>query len=355
MSKTRINQWKCPHCPQTSSRRWNLEVHINRRHGGTGYAIQTTSSYASSIAARQPVPSVDSPEIGTSVSPGLFNNQDYHDTNRIINRRVEEAKNNKGSLEEFQKTIHEYIRWLRPLAEFQDLLRRISPSLSQQPMASLLPQLFLASIFEANNVIGNDWLPTGYKVQSCNRCLDGNMFEPVFASIQMEALSKEMVGHYCMPKAQAALYQKQDKRDLINRVHRDLLYFLINVVNSRINLKGTQDRVLLISQELDNEFLRQYSKAMFPMGTLNRTWKKQEEFIDLGPIKNHAENDNMNKEEHWSVRATKKEGQQREKIIKIDMNELKEFLCITKATFGAFRIRVREDGLVHCFLISVIF
>jgi hypothetical protein len=42
---------------------------------------------------------------------------------------------------------------------------------------------------------------------------------------------------------------------------------------------------------------------------LNRTWKKQEEFIDLGPIKNHAENDNMNKEEHWAVRTTKKKGQ----------------------------------------------
>ena len=63
----------------------------------------------------------------------------------------------------------------------------------------------------------------------------------------------------------------------------------------------------------------------------------------------------MNKEEHWAVRATKKEGQQREKIIKIDMYELKEFLSIRRATFGAFRIRVCEDGLVRCFLISVIF
>jgi hypothetical protein len=116
-----------------------------------------------------------------------------------------------------------------------------------------------------------------------------------------------------MPKAQAALDQKQDKADLIKQVHRDLLYFLINVVNSRINLKGTQDGVHLMSQELDKDFLRKYSNAMFPLG-LNRTWKKQE-----------------------------------------DMNELKEFLSITKATFGAFRIRVCEDGLVRCFLISVIF
>jgi hypothetical protein len=108
-----------------------------------------------------------------------------------------------------------------------------------------------------------------------------------------------------------------------------------------------------MSQELDNEFLTQYSNSTFPMETLNRTWKKQEEFIDLGPIKNHAENDNMN--EHWSIRTTKKEGHQLEKIIRIDMNELKEFLWIAKATFGAFQVRVYEDGPVRCFLMSVIF
>ena len=128
-----IKQWRCPHCPQTSSRPWNLGVHIKRRHGEIGYPIQTTSS-------------VDSPEIGMSVSSGLFDNQDYHNTNQIINRREKEAESNKDSLEGFQKTIHEYIGWLRPLAELQDLLRRLSPSLSQQPMASLLPQLFLSSI-----------------------------------------------------------------------------------------------------------------------------------------------------------------------------------------------------------------
>ena len=73
-----------------------------------------------------------------------------------------EWKKPKTILEEFQKTIHEYIRWLRSLAEFQDLL----------------------SLFEASNVIGSDRLPTGYRVRFCNGCLDGNMFEPVFASIQ---------------------------------------------------------------------------------------------------------------------------------------------------------------------------
>jgi hypothetical protein len=45
-------------------------------------------------------------------------------------------------------------------------------------MASFLPLLSLAGLFEASNVIGSDRLPTGYRVRFCNGCLDGNMFEP---------------------------------------------------------------------------------------------------------------------------------------------------------------------------------
>src|SRR5437660_1463581 len=33
----RVKQWKCPHCDQTSSRHWNLKIHIKRKHGGIGF------------------------------------------------------------------------------------------------------------------------------------------------------------------------------------------------------------------------------------------------------------------------------------------------------------------------------
>ncbi len=38
MSKQR-QKWCCPYCSQRSSRRWNLEVHIKRRHNGIGEPI----------------------------------------------------------------------------------------------------------------------------------------------------------------------------------------------------------------------------------------------------------------------------------------------------------------------------
>jgi len=32
--------WYCPNCPQASARHWNLEIHINRKHLGTGQPIR---------------------------------------------------------------------------------------------------------------------------------------------------------------------------------------------------------------------------------------------------------------------------------------------------------------------------
>jgi hypothetical protein len=321
-------------------------VHIKRWHHGIGHPIETTLKSASSIADNQLAPSLNSTEMRKNVLPGS-NYRRYRDFNQDINRGEKELVSSTDSLEG-------EVKYLRLLVERKDLLKHLSPSLSQQSITSLLhPQL--PNTFQINNTMEFDWLPTGYRIRFCNRCLDGNMCEPVFASAQMEALSKEMVGHYCMPEAMAVLDQKQNKMDLIKRVHGELFSTLSNIVSVRIGLKGTRDEVDLKCKELDNEFLTQYRHTGFPIGTMNRTWKKPEEFIDLAPIIDYAEHNNMNKEKHWAVRAAEKEGQNHEKIIKIDMNELKEFLKIAKATYGVFRGRIGDDGPVRCFLMSIIF
>jgi hypothetical protein len=36
------NIYYCPHCDQRSTRRWNLQTHIKRRHEGIGRPIPTT-------------------------------------------------------------------------------------------------------------------------------------------------------------------------------------------------------------------------------------------------------------------------------------------------------------------------
>jgi hypothetical protein len=35
-----LKKWQCPHCPQDSSRAWNMRVHINRAHSGFGEPVE---------------------------------------------------------------------------------------------------------------------------------------------------------------------------------------------------------------------------------------------------------------------------------------------------------------------------
>ena len=37
---SRLKKWQCPHCPQDSSRAWNIRVHINRAHSGFGEPVE---------------------------------------------------------------------------------------------------------------------------------------------------------------------------------------------------------------------------------------------------------------------------------------------------------------------------
>jgi hypothetical protein len=48
----KIKRWLCPFCSQTSTRYWNLKVHIHRRHNGIGEPILTAAgSFNSSYDA----------------------------------------------------------------------------------------------------------------------------------------------------------------------------------------------------------------------------------------------------------------------------------------------------------------
>jgi hypothetical protein len=35
-----LKKWQCPHCPQDSSRAWNIRVHISRAHSGFGRPVE---------------------------------------------------------------------------------------------------------------------------------------------------------------------------------------------------------------------------------------------------------------------------------------------------------------------------
>jgi hypothetical protein len=200
----------------------------------------------------------------------------------------------------------------------------------------------------------NNELPAGYKVQLCNKCLPGNRLEPIFASqIEMEALTK--VNHICEAASPASSIQqehiKNSSTNIINEAQVSLVSYLLQVVNMRIGLQGgggARVDVHLKAQELNS------SKLLLPhMGNKklpeNRSWIEEEDYFDLDNI---SHSNNVEKEKNWAYRVIKEEGSI--KTIKINKNELTDFVNNAKATFGAFRSHL-DDGGKCCLLISIKF
>jgi hypothetical protein len=66
-------KWKCPSCPQTSARRWNIEVHIKRKHLGHGLPV---SDHDASVKLQERYS-----DIGHHSMPyNIFRDQDVFDS-----------------------------------------------------------------------------------------------------------------------------------------------------------------------------------------------------------------------------------------------------------------------------------
>lgn len=73
--------------------------------------------------------------------------------------------------------------------------------------------------------------PTGYRTSLCNTCFSGGGLEPVFNSIEGEALMK--LSHTCDPKSLALVQNITDIRNRKSQIQHDLVNFLSKVVDIR--------------------------------------------------------------------------------------------------------------------------
>jgi hypothetical protein len=259
--------------------------------------------------------------------------------------------------------IRKHNELLRGYVEFSDLSKRLSSNPSQSPVmmgnipisSSLPSSLSNLNNFQTNNnIMNNNRLPIGYKVRLCNKCLPGNRVEPILASsLEMEALTK--VNHVCEAEIPASSIQQEHVKNssinIINEARVNLVSYLMQVVNMRTGQQeggGAGVDVHLKAQELNNPklLLQHMGNKKLPE---NRSWIEEEDYIDLGNI-SHSKN--VEKEKNWADRVIKEEGAI--KMIKINKNELTDFVNNAKATFGAFRFHL-DDGGKCCLLISIKF
>jgi len=344
-----------------------MKTHIKRKHDTMGQPYKAGSSTFnnnnnSSQFASERIDYVKKDSYHNTSSwnsdVGYYNNKPFFFSKPPQKEEFKYTDPNDNMLQ----WIRKYNEFLREYVEFNNLSRRLfsnpsqlSPTMANIPMYPLLLSSSSNPNFQSNkNTMINNELPAGYKVQLCNKCLPGNRLEPIFASqIEMEALTK--VNHICEAASPASSIQqehiKNSSTNLINEAQVSLVSYLLRVVNRRIGLQeggGARVDVHLKAQELNSHklLLQHMGNKKLPE---NRSWIEEEEYIDLDNI---SHSNNVEKEKNWDCRVIKEEGSI--KTIKIDNDELTDFVNNAKATFGAFQVRL-DDGHKHYFLISINF
>jgi hypothetical protein len=318
----KTKKWACPYCAQTSSRNWNLKIHIARHHGqGDPIIVENNES--------------------------TYRTLSQHNHRRYARRLPFDSKKSTGK-DDFggSDILDSALPTLRKLVEYDDLIKKLSPKQSLT-MYNLHLWLPLLSLLKYNAFQGRDnpesvELPAGFRVRVCNSCLSGNRLEPVLAPhIDLEALTK--INHTCK------ISEAQEKEYNVNNIReaqRVLLLALRQVVSIRIIQQREAARTPLRLKGL--EFggpmaVLQFMENKNKRPPENRSWIEKDDCFKIS----NSGNSSIEKQDQWVHRLIKAEGNP--KIINIHDNELFEFLDVCKATFGVFRVQI--DGKKDRYLV----
>jgi hypothetical protein len=105
---TRVKKWQCPHCPQDSTRRWNVAVLIRRAHGGAGDPVkeEKMSQHANSYPSGDGRPTQNAKRLSS------YNHSNYLYTNHA-------NKGTKGSEDIIDK-------WYQTVTDLQEKEHKIN-------------------------------------------------------------------------------------------------------------------------------------------------------------------------------------------------------------------------------------
>ena len=358
MNKKSNNKYQCLYCAQTSSRKYNIKVHTERKHPEyfTSQFHHTPSSRSKSN--QFPVanessnlidlvgPSSSSPLIwersmNLPISSAFNSFPDrsafnfHHDPIfYYIKVKEEEEKRKKRELERsFNRTLFKFLQMMIVVASLKlqntpfNYVRRISNTLST-------PCILL----DQRNI------PIAYKIYKCQNCL-----EPIFESFFdfQEIHSSNKFIHNCYSNR---LQQKNQNNDINNHIETlNLQELLLSIINIRLK---SEDKLLLKMIVFSDDLIENALPLKILIDLMDNIGSKKdpfrwlfelvekEGFIDLGEISS----------DHWIKRAYDCSSTE-EKVTKLEKEELKQFLRITEGTFGLIKFRIDKKTIyTFCYL-----
>lgn len=303
-----------------------MRIHIKRKHGGRQPAS------ASIDGSRSVVNSVQ--------SPSFFNNGKFTESSSYIYDVPYRQNTPIDDVEKIEKIQNQLMENIRRLSEVSRLL----PEFTQHGSAnSSLNEIFKSLMIQMvsncnrkkeNMQIKNDNPPVGFRISLCEKCLSGCHLRPIFYPIEFWALLKPT--HECDSNT-LVMQNDMNASNMTNQVEEKLLNYLEKVVFSRIGQKDVYLKIVDVPTQFFIEERR--SRWKLPPNTVpieeNDCTK-----IDICFIEQYGD--------HWSCRAIKERS--KNDNIKITQEEIKEFLRITKSTFGVFQID-KNDPLEKRYLL----
>ena len=126
MARSR-QKWHCPHCSQTSSRRWNLMTHIGRKHQGIGQPVREdgTHSITMSNAAMQFIP---------DMMMSLQNNNNNYELNHKVHPNSFSRSSSLRKEEDTPKkrdAVDEWLEFWRPMAQKMKEIQEIKNTINE--------------------------------------------------------------------------------------------------------------------------------------------------------------------------------------------------------------------------------
>lgn len=314
--------YHCPYegCSQTSTRSWNMQIHIRRKHLGRRSEMPGNDGRSSIPTSYQPT----FPQ-NQSKGAGIYSQYLYEAPCQLNTSAGKAAETSLNKTLETTRTFNESLRLLK---EFN---RNAAADPSSEVAKFLMVQAF--NLFRGKHSHSNpakkEILPAGYRISLCNTCLSGWESRPVSYPIELEGITK--LNHKCDTNdifvglnEEEILRIKCQAKDLLGN-------YMLNLVRSRIGQRSACLKALKLSQQAFSEEVRKKFKL-----PANRSLIEEKDSIKINLLC-----DIEGVDRYWFCRVIKEAG--KNNSVNISQNELTEFLRIARSTFGVFQDVVTND------------
>ena len=354
MSKNSDKGYKCPYCSQSSSRKYNINIHIQRKHqqypkinnanpsplvNDPHSLIDFENSAYNWNTSMQQQPS--SSAFLTSPTTFTFYPDTFFYYNKVKNN---DEKERIESRRRFDKTFLEYMQKI------------VIPRLRlQSTQINYSNKVFPTPIF-----IDPKNMPKAFRIYKCDKCFRQTL-EPFFDFKEIHPANKFRHNCSCSKQQQ----KPEDNNDTKIKTLK-LQEILVSVIDDRLKLENKPIKMIVFPDNLSENSLS-LKLLIFAMDIVENIvenkggeddpfrWLfelvEKEGFIDPGEISS----------QHWTNRAYYNYNDNennnyinsnyylKEKVTKLENEELKQFISMTEGTFGLIKFRIDNNKTIYTF------